>query len=185
MTSGESQSLELSQMFLFCPDEKPNLKGVQAIFDWRASRRSRDCGCRGAGGLLRYHRPTPLRHIYRVPDEQERAVHPRPKDMLGHLLSEGGPHIPSLSSVLNEAPRLETADKETGTDMKKILTAALLATTIGTAAHAGGYVEPVLEPVVIVEDTSSSAGGVLVPLLAIIMIGLALSSSGSPAPAPY
>jgi hypothetical protein len=66
--------------------------------------------------------------------------------------------------------------------MKNALKAALFATMLGTAAQAGGYVEPVLEPVVIVEDTSSSAGGILVPLLAIILIGLAISSSNSPAP---
>lgn len=69
-----------------------------------------------------------------------------------------------------------------GTVMKKAVTAALFATMVGTTAQAGGYVEPVLEPVVIVEDTSSSAGGILVPILAIILIALAMSSSSSPAP---
>lgn len=66
--------------------------------------------------------------------------------------------------------------------MKKAVTAALFATMVGTTAQAGGYVEPVLEPVVIVEDTSSSAGGILVPILAIILIALAISSSSSPVP---
>jgi hypothetical protein len=66
--------------------------------------------------------------------------------------------------------------------MKKAVTAALFATMVATTAQAGGYVEPVLEPVVIMEDTSSSAGGILVPILAIILIALAISSSSSPAP---
>jgi hypothetical protein len=66
--------------------------------------------------------------------------------------------------------------------MKNALKAALFATMLGTAAQAGGYVEPVLEPVVIAEDTSSSAGGILVPLLAIILIVLAISSDSTPSP---
>ena len=76
--------------------------------------------------------------------------------------------------------RHDISRKRTG--MKKAVTAALFATMVGTTAQAGGYVEPVLEPVVIVEDTSSSAGGILVPVLAIILIALAISSSSSPAP---
>jgi len=58
--------------------------------------------------------------------------------------------------------------------MKKLALAAALSVA-ATSAFAGGYVEPVLEPVVIVEDTSSSAGGVLVPLLAIILIAAAVA----------
>jgi len=59
--------------------------------------------------------------------------------------------------------------------MKKLALAAALSVA-ATSAFAGGYVEPVLEPVVIVEDTSSSAGGVLVPLLAIILIAAAIAN---------
>ena len=66
--------------------------------------------------------------------------------------------------------------------MKNALKAALFATMLGTAAQAGGYVEPVLEPMVIVEDTSSSAGGILVPLLAIILFIVAISSDSTPNP---
>ena len=53
--------------------------------------------------------------------------------------------------------------------MKKLLTATALSAALANPLAAGGYVEPVLEPAVIVEDTSSSAGGILVPLLAIGM----------------
>ena len=58
--------------------------------------------------------------------------------------------------------------------MKKIALAAALSLA-ATSAFAGGYAEPILEPVVIVEDTSSSAGGILVPILAIILIAAAIA----------
>ncbi len=59
--------------------------------------------------------------------------------------------------------------------MKKLALAAALSVA-ATSAFAGGYAEPILEPVVIVEDTSSSAGGVLVPILAIILIAAAIAN---------
>ena len=46
--------------------------------------------------------------------------------------------------------------------MKKLALAAALSVA-ATGAFAGGMVEPVIEPVVIAEDTSSSAGGSLCP----------------------
>ncbi|TCO73462.1 hypothetical protein [Rhodovulum euryhalinum] len=58
--------------------------------------------------------------------------------------------------------------------MKKIALAAALSVA-ATAGFAGGYSEPVMEPEVIVEDTSSSAGGILVPVLALILFALAVS----------
>lgn len=57
--------------------------------------------------------------------------------------------------------------------MKKLALAAVLS-VVATGAFAGGYVEPVIEPVVIVEDTSSSAGGILVPILALVLIAAAV-----------
>lgn len=61
--------------------------------------------------------------------------------------------------------------------MKKLALAAALSVA-ATSAFAGGYaVEPVLEPVVIVEETSSSAGGVLVPILALVLIAAAIASN--------
>ncbi|MEJ6393361.1 hypothetical protein V8J82_08855 [Gymnodinialimonas sp. 2305UL16-5] len=57
--------------------------------------------------------------------------------------------------------------------MKKLALAAALS-VVATGAFAGGYVEPVIEPVVIVEETSSSAGGILVPAIAVLLLVLAL-----------
>ncbi|NPD18571.1 hypothetical protein [Alterinioella nitratireducens] len=59
--------------------------------------------------------------------------------------------------------------------MKKLALAAALSVA-ATSAFAGGYVEPVLEPVVIVEETASSAGGVIVPILALILIAAAIAA---------
>ena len=58
--------------------------------------------------------------------------------------------------------------------MKKIALAAAFA-TLATGAFAGNIVEPTMEPEVIVEDTSSSAGGIMVPLLALVLIAAAAS----------
>jgi len=58
--------------------------------------------------------------------------------------------------------------------MKKLALAAALS-IVATGAFAGGYVQPVMEPVVVVEDTSSSAGGILVPILALILIAAAVA----------
>lgn len=60
--------------------------------------------------------------------------------------------------------------------MKKLALAAALS-VVATGAFAGGMVEPVIEPVVIVEDTTSSAGGVLVPVLALILIAAAIANN--------
>jgi hypothetical protein len=58
--------------------------------------------------------------------------------------------------------------------MKKLALAAALS-VVATGAFAGG-VEPVIEPVVIVEDTSTSAGGILVPVLALLLIAAAVAA---------
>ena len=62
--------------------------------------------------------------------------------------------------------------------MKKFALAA--AVVVASApAFAGGVtpapVQPVTEPVVIVEDTRSSAGGIVVPVLALILLAVALA----------
>ncbi|SIO49194.1 hypothetical protein SAMN05444722_2642 [Rhodovulum sp. ES.010] len=59
--------------------------------------------------------------------------------------------------------------------MKKIALAAALSVA-ATSAFAGGYSEPVMEPEIIVEDTSSSAGGIIVPILALILFAAAASN---------
>ncbi|WP_212522882.1 hypothetical protein [Actibacterium sp. MT2.3-13A] len=53
--------------------------------------------------------------------------------------------------------------------MKKVALAAAL-TLAATTAFAGGMAEPVMEPEVIVEDSASSNGGILVPLLFVVMV---------------
>lgn len=62
--------------------------------------------------------------------------------------------------------------------MKKFALAAALSVA-ATAAFAGGYTAPVMEPVVVEEAASSSSGGgVLVPLIAVLVVWAALSPSG-------
>jgi hypothetical protein len=53
--------------------------------------------------------------------------------------------------------------------MKKIALAALIAVT-GTAALASGYIEPYVEPEVIVAHSSSSVGGIVVPLMLLLLV---------------
>jgi hypothetical protein len=60
--------------------------------------------------------------------------------------------------------------------MKKLALAAALS-VVATGAFAGGVVEPVMEPVVVVEDTSTSAGGILVPILALVLIAAAVAAN--------
>jgi hypothetical protein len=57
--------------------------------------------------------------------------------------------------------------------MKKLALAAALS-VVATGAFAGGVVEPVMVPEVVVEDTTSTAGGILVPVLALILIAAAI-----------
>ncbi|MGH1330119.1 MAG: hypothetical protein ACRBBK_04505 [Paracoccaceae bacterium] len=59
--------------------------------------------------------------------------------------------------------------------MKKIVAAATFA-LVGSAAFAGGYIEPVMEAPVIVEQASgSSAGGFIVPLLILALVAAAVA----------
>ena len=62
--------------------------------------------------------------------------------------------------------------------MKKIALAAALSVAASTA-FAGGAVEPVMEPTVVVEETktSSSGSGVLVPLLLVIVLATIVASN--------
>lgn len=63
--------------------------------------------------------------------------------------------------------------------MKKLVVWTAVAGICAGAAIAGGMAEPVVEPEVIVEDTAGTAGGFLVPLLALLLIAVALSGGGS------
>ncbi len=53
--------------------------------------------------------------------------------------------------------------------MKKLALAGLLA-VVGTAALASGYVEPIVEPEVVVAHSSSSVGGIVIPLLLLVLV---------------
>ena len=59
--------------------------------------------------------------------------------------------------------------------MKKLVLAALIVAVGTAAAMAGSYVEPVVEPEVIVAQTSSSSGAVI-PLLLLLMLVVAVTS---------
>ncbi|MEM7490253.1 MAG: hypothetical protein AAF390_14120 [Pseudomonadota bacterium] len=61
--------------------------------------------------------------------------------------------------------------------MKKLALAAVISAT-ATTAFAGNVIEPVIEPapVVIEEDTATTAGGIIVPILAAILIAAAIAS---------
>jgi len=60
--------------------------------------------------------------------------------------------------------------------MKKLAIAAAFSLA-ATSSFAGSLAAPVMEPEVIVEDTSSSAGGILVPILFLIAIVAVASSN--------
>ena len=63
--------------------------------------------------------------------------------------------------------------------MKKLALAAAFSAA-ATTAFAGNLapapVEPVVEPVTIVEDTASSSAGIIVPILAIILLAAAATA---------
>jgi hypothetical protein len=59
--------------------------------------------------------------------------------------------------------------------MKKLVLAAAL-TAAASTAFAGSMAEPVVEPVVIEEDAGSSAPGVWVPLLLLVIVAAAASA---------
>lgn len=58
--------------------------------------------------------------------------------------------------------------------MKKFVFAAAL-TAAATAGFAGSPADPVVDPIVIVDDTASSSGGIILPLLILIAVAAAVS----------
>jgi hypothetical protein len=61
--------------------------------------------------------------------------------------------------------------------MTKHMIAGALALTLSTGAvFAGGFDDPIVEEDVIIEETSSSDGGILIPLLFLVFGAAALSS---------
>ncbi|GFE64465.1 hypothetical protein [Litoreibacter roseus] len=58
--------------------------------------------------------------------------------------------------------------------MKKIALATAF-TLAASTAFAGGFDDPVVEPVVVEEEATTSAGGILIPLLFVALVALAAS----------
>lgn len=61
--------------------------------------------------------------------------------------------------------------------MKKLALAAALSVYAASGAVAGGLDEPVVEPVIIEEDTSGSNAAWVIPLVLLILIGAAAASA--------
>ena len=65
----------------------------------------------------------------------------------------------------------------------QLLKATALAFILATPAFAGGLAAPVMEPEVIEEESAAtSRAGIIVPILAILLIGLALSRDNNSSP---
>lgn len=52
----------------------------------------------------------------------------------------------------------------------RTLAAAVVASALATTAFAGGLAEPVMEPEIVEAATSSSAGGIVVPLILLALL---------------
>jgi len=59
--------------------------------------------------------------------------------------------------------------------MKKLVLAAALSATASTA-FAGSLAEPIVEAPVIVEETTGSSSGILVPLILLALVAAAVAS---------
>jgi hypothetical protein len=59
--------------------------------------------------------------------------------------------------------------------MKKIALAAALSLA-ATTAYAGGYADPIVEPEIIVQDTSSSTPGIIIPILLLVLVAAAIAA---------
>lgn len=69
--------------------------------------------------------------------------------------------------------------------MKRSLTALALSAALVQPAFAGGMAEPIMEEQIQQETRQGSRAGILVPILALILIGLALSNdSDTPVRSP-
>ena len=64
--------------------------------------------------------------------------------------------------------------------MKKVVISVAALSMFAAAAFAGGLVEPEMEPVVeVMQEDTGSSNGLLIPLLALVAIGLLISNSSS------
>ena len=60
--------------------------------------------------------------------------------------------------------------------MKKLALAAALTVAASTTAFAGGLEEPIVEPVIIEEDTSGTGAAWVIPVVLLALIGAAAAS---------
>lgn len=60
--------------------------------------------------------------------------------------------------------------------MKKLLAAAMTLPLVASQATAGGMAEPIVEQEIEQQTAAGSRAGILVPILALILIGLAMSN---------
>lgn len=60
-----------------------------------------------------------------------------------------------------------------GYTMKKLVLAAAL-TAAASTAHAGSLADPVIEAPVIIEEATGSSGGVLLPLILLVLVAAAI-----------
>jgi hypothetical protein len=65
--------------------------------------------------------------------------------------------------------------------MKKMLAAVAVSAALVQPAFAGGMAEPLMEQEVETQTAAGSRAGILVPILALILIGLAMSNGGDDA----
>jgi hypothetical protein len=68
--------------------------------------------------------------------------------------------------------------------MRTLIASAAIAGVLTAPALAGGMAEPVMEPEIIVEESTGTGSGWVVPLILIAIIAAVASSSGSDAPVP-
>ena len=69
--------------------------------------------------------------------------------------------------------------------MKKIVISAAALSMFAATAFAGNVKEPVMEPMVeVMEEEPGSSAGLLIPLLALVAIGVLVANSSDDDPAP-
>jgi len=106
-------------------------------------------------------------------------LHHRPRNAQGLLRFPAGPvyrnrtRYSFTSSVFLTKP---SGRQLLEVNMKKIALAAALSVAAATTAHAGGLEEPVVEPVIIEEDTSGTNAAWVIPVILIALVAAAAAS---------
>ncbi len=69
--------------------------------------------------------------------------------------------------------------------MKKVVISVAALSMLAAASFAGSLVEPEMEPMVeVMEEDNGSSGGLLIPLLALVVIGALIANSDSGTSSP-